>query len=292
MKYFVLSGGGIRGIFTTYGVLRAAHERGEWSRENLCGIYGTSAGSIVALFMSLLLPQNSPDCWTEFDTFLIERPWHRIVPWSAFVDLAGAVSRGGLLDKSFFVDAFAPILRARDMDENATLADVYHATGVDLHMFCVELTAFRYIDMSYKTHPDMRVLDAIYRSCCIPVVFAPDYDAQTGEVFLDGSIMQHYALQCCLKQTGCSMNEIIGVRSLPFDDDDTPRPTTTPTMFDVLSMLCKRTFAHMNEGFGQQQDKMREYTLRAQFSLEDLYTTLCSAERRRDLIFNPHQILC
>lgn len=58
------------------------------------------------------------------------------------------------------------------------------------------------VDFSHRSHPDLSVMEAIYRSCSIPVLFQPSMtcSADTGETqcFMDGGILNNYPWQPCI----------------------------------------------------------------------------------------------
>ena len=51
--------------------------------------------------------------------------------------------------------------------------EFYEINKIDLHIFSTELNKFETVDFSHKTHPDWRIIDVIYCSSALPIVFSP-----------------------------------------------------------------------------------------------------------------------
>ena len=63
--------------------------------------------------------------------------------------------------------------------------------------------------MNHETAPDLCLLDAIYMSCSLPIIFKPlEYN---GKLYLDGGLKNDYPLNKCLAD-GCKLDETIGIR--------------------------------------------------------------------------------
>jgi len=165
IKHIVLSGGGIIG-FAQYGVLRESNLRGLWSFENIESIYGISVGCIVGLFISLNFE------WDVLDDYLIKRPWQNVINFTMNSLIQSFDSRG-ILDKNIIYEIIQPLFRAKNIDIECTMKELYEITKIDLHIFVTELNNYKLIDISYTDYPDWKVADAIYASCCLPLLFKP-----------------------------------------------------------------------------------------------------------------------
>jgi len=94
--------------------------------------------------------------------------------------------------------------------------------------------SFDYVDISYKTHPKWRVVDAVYASCCLPVLFSPFYEEDNKmRVYLDGGIRMNYPLKVCLDD-GCHPSEILGIRRIDPDDVKNNKILPSFSLFDII----------------------------------------------------------
>jgi hypothetical protein len=99
-------------------------------------------------------------------------------------------------------------------------------------MYTTELNTFKMIDISYKTHPDWRVVDAVYCSSCLPIIFTPFLHENCA--YADGGLFSNYPLQQCLAAIEDPL-EILGTyRILP---KNVTKIKPDSTILDYLSVL-------------------------------------------------------
>lgn len=200
IKHIVISGGGIIG-FAQYGVLRESNMRGLWSFENIESIYGTSIGSILGVFLSLKFE------WSVLDDYIIKRPWQNVINFTMYSIIQSFESRG-ILNIKIIEDILAPVLRAKNIDINVTMREFYELTNIELHIFVTELNNFNIIDICYIDFPDWKLVDAVYASCSIPIIFTPLL--KDSKCYIDGGFILNYPLYPCI-QSGKDPNEILGI---------------------------------------------------------------------------------
>jgi hypothetical protein len=98
-----------------------------------------------------------------------------------------------------------PLFRAKDLDINTiTMKEFYEYTKIEHHFFTIRVQEFELVDISYKTHPDWKLLDAIYASSCIPPFFQPLYiknaETTTIEWYTDGGFLANYPMEHCIQR--------------------------------------------------------------------------------------------
>jgi hypothetical protein len=79
-------------------------------------------------------------------------------------------------------------------------------------MYSTELDSFDMIDISHTTHPDWKVVEAVYASACLPILFAPL--SMDGKLYCDGGLLCNYPLQYCYDNciaNGGDDKEIFGI---------------------------------------------------------------------------------
>ena len=165
IRHIVCSGGGVTG-FSFYGILKECYSRGIWKFENIETIYGTSVGSIFAVILALNYD------WKTMDDYLIKRPWHNVFKFDLF-SILDSIDRRGIFGIKTIEDTFSSLLLGKDIPINVTMKEFYDITKIEIHIFTTEIMNFELVDISYKTHPDWRVIDAVYSSCSIPIIFSP-----------------------------------------------------------------------------------------------------------------------
>jgi predicted acylesterase/phospholipase RssA len=72
IKHLVIAGGGPYACYIYYGILKESQKQGLWDIKNIKSIYGTSAGAILAVLLSLKYS------WETMDNYVIKRPWQNV----------------------------------------------------------------------------------------------------------------------------------------------------------------------------------------------------------------------
>ena len=87
IKHLVISGGGAAG-FSYYGVLKQTQQKGLWQPENIKTIYATSAGTFLAVIISLGYD------WKTLDDYLIKRPWQKVYKFELSMAIHSIINQG------------------------------------------------------------------------------------------------------------------------------------------------------------------------------------------------------
>jgi predicted acylesterase/phospholipase RssA len=186
-------------------------------------IYSTSAGSIIGALYCLNLD------WKDLIKYMINKPWGK-----SFEDLLSpskiisSLYEKGILDKKVFMKIFTPIFKFNGHKLSMTMKELYEYSNIKLNIYTFNITDFKEEVMNYETAPDLSLLDAIYMSCSLPVIFKPlEYK---GKLYLDGGLKNDYPLHKCLEDGG-KLEESVGIRiidqSKPLIEDDS----------NILSMI-------------------------------------------------------
>jgi len=205
IKHIVISGGGTTGI-TFYTVLRELAKNNFWNIENIQTMYATSIGSLISVILCLKYD------WDIVDNFIIKRPWNDIFKFDLYTILQ-VFDKRGIFSIDKFDDLFKPLFTGCDISTDITMKDFYDINGIELHFFSTELNTFSSIDISYKTHPNMRVIEAVYCSCTLPVVFSPIF--YENNCYVDGGILNDFPLNDCI-ENGAKAEEILAIKKRNF----------------------------------------------------------------------------
>ena len=201
IENIVINGGGPT-VFNVYGALRESCIQGLWNHNSIKDYYGTSAGAILAIMLSLSYS------WEELDDYLIKRPWHKVWQFN-FMGLYEYYSNKGIFGTDLFNETLGPLLRGKDLDCTSTLLDLYNATGKTLHLYTIELSSFTLTELSHITFPNMLVTEAVHASAALPILFQPlKYN---GSYYTDGGIMLNYPLCKCIHK---DPDTILGIKNV------------------------------------------------------------------------------
>ena len=200
IRHIVCSGGGVTG-FSFYGMLRECHKRNLWKLEDIETIYGTSVGSIIAVILALDYD------WDTIDDYLIKRPWNNVFKFNLY-SIIDSLKKRGIFGMKTIEDTFVPLFSGKDISIDITMQDFYDITKKEIHIFTTDVMRFEVVDISHKTHPEWRLMDAVYASSAIPIIFSPFI--KDSKCYCDGAMLLNYPLDKCI-ENGAKNDEIIGL---------------------------------------------------------------------------------
>jgi predicted acylesterase/phospholipase RssA len=200
IKHLVISGGG-PSMLQYISAIQYLCENNTIQIENIESIYGTSAGIIVGVLLALKYD------WETLNDYILKRPWHELVNFKIHY-IFDAYKNRGIYNKTIFEKAFKPLLDAKDIPIDISLKDFYAYSKIDLHFFTFEINQFKTEDISYLTHPNISLIDAIIMSCSIPILCTPIIIE--NKCYIDGGVCANYPLKYCV-DSGKNENEILGL---------------------------------------------------------------------------------
>jgi hypothetical protein len=228
-KHLVISGGATAGL-TYYGALKESEIQKIWNIENIQTIYGTSVGAIIACMLALKYDID------VLDNYIINRPWHHIFKYDMFTILDSITNRG-IYTVKVIEEMFAPLLAGKDLSIDITMQEFFEWSGIEIHVIAVELLSFTLVDFSHKTHPDWRLMDAVFCSSSLPVIMTPFF--KDGKVYCDGGFLANYPVNECLNN-GADPNEVLGIaRSAILSNTDTDINTESNMLDYIITIVSK-----------------------------------------------------
>lgn len=201
IQHIVMAGGGYLGLYHL-GILTRLLKNNYLRESSIKSIYGTSIGAFFGAVFCL------NEDWENTMDYFIKRPWHKvfhITPNKVFQ----ALSKKGLFDKETFDQCLLPLLKTRNFDETMTLQDLYELSNISLYMYTIDLNTFTLIELSHESHPNMRMLDALYMTCSLPYLFQPHF--YESNCYIDGGLLCSYPIKQCLERVKDSSN-VLGLR--------------------------------------------------------------------------------
>jgi predicted acylesterase/phospholipase RssA len=209
IHHLVISGGVSYGL-TFYGSMNHFIRENIIDLSNIQTIYCTSAGALISTVIAL------KHDLTVLDNYLINRPWHDVFKLS-LERVMNCYQNRGLFGKEFVFEVLESLFRANDLDiNNITLKEFYEYNHISIHIFVVKLPDFELVDLNHISHPDWKLIDAVYASSCIPPFFQPlvVHNGTKNEWYVDGGFLMTYPLNPCIKDTaeGEEGGNILGIQ--------------------------------------------------------------------------------
>lgn len=276
IKHIVCSGGGVTG-FAFYGVIRETHKQGLWNFEDIETIYGTSVGSIFAVLLALNYD------WETMDDFLIKRPWQNVFKFNMY-SLLESFQKKGIFDIQSIRESFLPAFNGKDISIDITMKEFYEATKKEIHIFTTEVNSFQTVDISYKTHPDWKIVDAVYCSSAVPVVFAPHLINDT--CYCDGGFLVNYPIYKCI-ESGANPDEILGLDRTSDPEKEANKINSESSMLDYVILIINTLIRTILRREFSIEKKLPRYEFIIKcppISIYDIYNATTNIEERLRLI--------
>lgn len=166
--HLVLSGAGPYGLIQLGMLSSLALERPE-------SIRGTSAGSFIAVLMSIGIPID------EIIEYIIKRPLHK---WFK-LDL----TLHAFISENCFKELLSPLFHAYDISLTITMKELYELTNMNIYLYTTAVTDLKVVELHHLSHPDLPVLTAISMSSSIPFMFPPIFYEE--DYYIDGGLLMH-----------------------------------------------------------------------------------------------------
>jgi predicted acylesterase/phospholipase RssA len=234
IKHLVISGGG-PAMLQYISSIQYLNENSIIDLNSIESIYGTSAGSIVAVLLALKYD------WETLNDYIIQRPWHELFHLKINY-IFDAYKNRGVYNKNIFEKAFKPLLDAKDIPIDISLKDFYDYSKIELHFFTFEINQFKTEDISYLTHPDISLIDAIIMSCSIPLLCTPII--VENKCYIDGGVCANYPLKYCIEQ-GRNENEILGICN-QYDNHQRNHVDSNSNLLDFILCFFFKMFGSLS----------------------------------------------
>ena len=244
IKHLVLSGGGPIG-FVEYGALKYLTQKKFIEHKNIESIYAISIGGVIGLIYILNYD------WEWMDDFLIKRPWNKLANFS-YSSYINILYEKGLINKNVVISAFEPLFLAKNIPLNITLLEFYNLTKIEFNIFACCLDELNQKKFNYITTPNIELIDALYISLAIPIMFVPLYI--NNSFYLDGGILVGCPINQCIAEKQCEHDDIfcfMNNKSEPIDLSnsfytryvDNKKISNDSNFFEYIFFLIKKFVA-------------------------------------------------
>jgi predicted acylesterase/phospholipase RssA len=275
IKHLVISGGGPI-MIQILSAIQELENNNYLNMNEIETIYGTSAGAIIGLMISLKFD------WETLNDYIIKRPWQDVFPIKV-QNILDSYTKKGIFDIKTIEKCFKPLFDAKDIPLDINMQDFYDLTKIELHMFAFEINEYKIEDISYKTYPNLSLLSAIQMTCAIPVLMTPV--CINDKCFMDGGIGCNYPLNYCIESGKCP-DEILGFKNKYSDDKSIVNADSTLLDY-LLNFLFKAIFSVHTH---YTQPIKNEVTCDSSYlTLDTLRSALTHIEIRKDLFAKGKQ---
>lgn len=274
IKHLVISGGGPI-MFQIISAIQELERKEYLNMKNIESIYGTSAGAIVAVMISLKFD------WETINDYIIKRPWQDVFPIKV-QNILDTYTKKGIFDIKNIEKCFKPLFDTKDIPLNITMKDFFTLTNIDIHMYSFEINEYKVTDISHETFPDLPILTAIQMTCALPILVRPVFIDE--KCFIDGGVGCNYPIYFCVN-SGKINDEILGFKN-NYGDENSSKIVENSTLIDYLLNFLFKTFDFIrdNNNINIQVTMKNEIIFdTTHMSLNELTNSLTKIEVRREL---------
>jgi predicted acylesterase/phospholipase RssA len=261
IKHLVISGGGPYGIMW-YGILSYLAKKNFWQVSDIKSIYGCSIGAYVGVLIILGYE------WEWIDDYFIKRPWDKLIA-ASITRFSEIYEKKCLLNEVFLTEAIRPFLLGKDLKDTITMAEFYAITNIEFHMYAANINKkkIELTDISYKTHPDLKLIQALRMTMAAPLIYEPIFI--DNDCYVDGGLINNYPLNICIQQQECDPDEILGIKSVwTQENDEEKKIHEKSSMIDFLLEIIK---------------KMRAAIDNSPEQIDTKYTIVCLTEELHEI---------
>ena len=222
IKKLVISGGDLT-FLSMLGTIKIIKEE----IINVDEIFSVSCGSWVGLFLSLKIDAEI------IINYFIERPWHKLFYFDSdkLLNLYDSI---GIYGVDVFYEIFKPLFKMCNLDVNITMKDLYEYSNIKLNIYSTKYSDLSFCCFNHEKTPDLKVIDAIFMSSSIPIIFKPlKYN---NDYYIDGGYNCNFPLYECIKNIE-NKSEILGIEAVHLDDN-----FTNTNNNNILSFYTKLFF--------------------------------------------------
>ena len=188
IKNLVISGGGVK-IIASLGVIKYLKETDQLN--SIKNYYGTSAGSIICLMLTLGFELEEMTKFIEsfdLDKLIIVNTENLFTTFN--------VCENTKIEKVIKLFLNFKLNNQNDLKklnfENITMKELYNKTNKYLSITSTCLTTQEAVYISHETFPNIPVWKAILMSCSIPLIFKPiEWE---DKLYVDGGLIDNFPL--------------------------------------------------------------------------------------------------
>ena len=215
IKNIVFAGGGLKG-WAYIGTLKVLKEYNIY--ENIEHVVGVSIGSLFGL---LFILQIDPDFLLDF---IINLNYKEYID----IDIDNIIINQSILQGEKFTDILKQIISFK-IDPDITFADLKRYSKITLTVNALNITDSKLEYFNYKLTPDVKLIDAIRASACLPLIF-PSYRIN-DKYYFDGGLCNN-----------CPTDIVDELDTIAFDiTTDFTTSESNPKIYGLIASLVNIT---------------------------------------------------
>lgn len=238
MKYIVLCGGGPN-CFSQLVMIKSLMDHNIIQYDKIEKIYGSSGGTIIGTLIALKLPLD------EIIEYVVERPWNKLIKFDMDT-LLSFNEKKGFYNYDLFYKILSPIFSSNDISLDITLKDIYDQSKIELRLITTEVDSFEMIELSYITHPTLKVIDAITMSSSFTPMFSPFF--YENKYYLDGGFLNGYPIDLMIRDVPPEEYDLIlGINIRKLSEPQIIKNIHDMNSLEFIQYIINKSLKHVNK---------------------------------------------
>lgn len=213
----VVSGGSVK-VLSVIGVVKFLNDNNKLN--NIINYVGTSAGSIVCLFLIL---NYSTD---EIVQFILDNCFNGEIMKLDVDEIFNIFTEYGVSSGVNLIEMIKKIIFLKLKVDDITFIDLAKHTGKNLVTCVANITKEQHEFFSVDTQPNMSIVTAIRTSCSIPILFTPV--TINDDLYVDGAVFSNFPISYFKEDR---LKDILGIYI------NTPHNKNITNIFEYINLL-------------------------------------------------------
>lgn len=210
----VLSGGGIKGI-SFIGVFKALYEL--CILDNIKTYSATSIGTIICFL--IIIGYSYDELWKFIEIFDFSKLYN--------FDISNLLNTYGINDGKLIISILQKFLKKKNIKIDITLLELYKLTNKKFIITTTNVNKKICEYLSYKTYPNLEVIQALRMSISLPFIFTPV--KMNDSLYIDGGCSNNFPINIFKKQ-----EKVLGIY---IDNDNNEIKSFEDYCFDIINTL-------------------------------------------------------
>lgn len=219
----VLSGGGIKGI-GFIGIIKGLEEL--YLLKNIKTFAGASIGTIICFLVIIGYTHN------EIVKILKLFDFNKLYNF----DINNLLVNYGLNNGDSIINFLGELLKKKQINQNITLLELFNLTNKKFILTATNISKKTCEYLSYKTYPNLQVVQAIRMSISLPFIFTPII--MNNDYYIDGGCSDNFPINIFKHQ-----DKVLGIY---IDNDSNSINTFEDYGFNIINTLTTTPIKNQN----------------------------------------------
>ena len=214
----------------------------------------------------------------------MSRPWQKLFQLDAG-RIFNAYNNCGIYTIQIFIKALKPLFKLKEISLDITMKELHLKSKKLLNIYATDTKTLEKKLFNYIETPDLKVMEAIYMSCSVPIIFKPMM--YKDNYYIDGAFSCRFPIDDAMKNTE-SNDEILGINVKNNKESN----LDCKNLLTYISTLTRKYANNKILVYDEKNfDKINIFHISSDnFSLDETYNILTDISYRRSQLENIEEL--